>query len=63
MSYYFSRAIRLMDGPCELHLRQIARFAFGNHMFNELNNAQGYGISKLWNIKIYSCNNLLKNLI
>ncbi|CAD8192764.1 unnamed protein product [Paramecium pentaurelia] len=47
VSFRFARAIRFMDGPCEVHLRQIARFAFGNHLFNDLNNAQGYGLAKL----------------
>ncbi|CAD8119507.1 unnamed protein product [Paramecium sonneborni] len=47
ISFRIARAIRLMDGPCELHLRQIARFAYGNHLFNDLNNAQGYGLAKL----------------
>ncbi|CAD8197842.1 unnamed protein product [Paramecium pentaurelia] len=47
ISFRFARAIRFMDGPCEVHLRQIARFAYGNHLFNDLNNAQGYGLAKL----------------
>ncbi|CAD8118574.1 unnamed protein product [Paramecium sonneborni] len=47
VSFIFARAIRLMDGPCELHLKQIAKFAYVNHLFNDLNNVQGYGLAKL----------------
>ncbi|CAD8179021.1 unnamed protein product [Paramecium pentaurelia] len=47
LAFRFARAIRFMDGPCEVHLRQISRFAYGNHLFNDLNNAQGYGLAKL----------------
>lgn len=35
-----------MDGPDEVHQRQVARFTQGNHMFNDLKSAEGYGISQ-----------------
>ncbi|CAD8096215.1 unnamed protein product [Paramecium primaurelia] len=45
--FRFARALRFIEGPCEVYLRQISRFVYGNHMFNDLNNAQGYGLAKL----------------
>ncbi|CAK60823.1 unnamed protein product (macronuclear) [Paramecium tetraurelia] len=42
-----AKALRFVDGPCEFHLRQVSKFVYGNHIFNDLNNAQGYGLAKL----------------
>ncbi|CAK89235.1 unnamed protein product (macronuclear) [Paramecium tetraurelia] len=42
IAFQACRGLRLMDGPCELHKKQVARFTQGSHMFNELLNADGY---------------------
>ncbi|CAD8077874.1 unnamed protein product [Paramecium primaurelia] len=42
IAFQASKSVRLMDGPCELHKKQVARFTQGSHMFNELVNVNGY---------------------